>query len=126
MSRYLTKGFDPSDLLPCPFCGGEAEWRDGSSTKPYIRCKECGMRTGGSSACDKLKTAWNRRPAHGETCRMELLFAEDTLEHECREYIMHCDACHHNFCYVLYNEDGSTWTDEPPKYCPHCGRSVVE
>lgn len=62
----------------------------------------------------------------GETCTMEPLFAEDMLEHECREYIMHCDACHHNFCYVLYNEDGGTWTDEPPKYCPHCGRRVVE
>lgn len=64
MSRYLTKRFDAGDLLPCPFCGGEAEWRDGSSTKPYIRCRECGMRTGGSYACDKLKAKWNRRATH--------------------------------------------------------------
>lgn len=75
-------------------------------------------------AADTIENLRNRLTER-ETCTMELLFAEDTLEHECREYIMHCDACHHNFCYVLYNEDGGTWTDEKPKFCPHCGRRVV-
>lgn len=62
---YLTHGTEAGgktyDLLPCPFCGGEAEFRDGSSTKPYIRCKSCGCRTWGSHAYDKLAAAWNRR-----------------------------------------------------------------
>ena len=56
---YLAK--TPEGLLPCPFCGGEAEARDGSSTTPYIRCKSCGCRTGSSRDMDKLKDAWNRR-----------------------------------------------------------------
>ena len=62
---YLTHGATAGGktyvLLPCPHCGGEAEFRDGSSTKPYIRCKECGCRTWGSHAYDKLVAAWNRR-----------------------------------------------------------------
>lgn len=49
-------------LLPCPFCGGEAECRSGSSTTPYIRCKKCGCRTGSSYNREKLAEAWNTRP----------------------------------------------------------------
>lgn len=48
-------------LLPCPFCGGEAELRSGSSTTPYIRCKKCGGRTMSSYDIAKLKALWNRR-----------------------------------------------------------------
>ena len=48
-------------LKPCPFCGGEAEFRGGSSTTPYIRCKECGGRTMSSFDSAKLRAAWNRR-----------------------------------------------------------------
>lgn len=60
----------------------------------------------------------------GETCTMDRWLAEDVLEHECREYLMRCDSCGYGFGYINYNEDGSTWTDEPPKYCPECGRRV--
>ena len=42
MSQHLTKGRPTDDLLKCANCG-EPEWRDGSSTTPYIRCKSCGM-----------------------------------------------------------------------------------
>ena len=48
-------------LLPCPFCGGKAEFRSGSSTTPYIRCKECGGRTKSSRNRANLIAAWNRR-----------------------------------------------------------------
>ena len=61
MSRHLTRFLPTDDLLPCGNCGGEAEWRDGSSTRPYIRCKQCGMRTGSSNDFFKLKLVWNRR-----------------------------------------------------------------
>ena len=27
---------EQESLRPCPFCGGEAEMRGGSSTKPYV------------------------------------------------------------------------------------------
>jgi Lar family restriction alleviation protein len=51
-------------LLPCPFCGGEAEviWYDGF---PCIRCKtyDCGCGTGMHSSGGEAKAiaAWNRR-----------------------------------------------------------------
>lgn len=65
MSNYLTKDNQTYILLPCANCGGEAEWRDGSSTPPYIRCKACGMRTYGSRVRgyeQKLVSVWNARP----------------------------------------------------------------
>lgn len=49
------------ELKSCPFCGGEAEMREGSSTKPYIRCKRCGCRTGSSRYRGNLAKAWNAR-----------------------------------------------------------------
>ena len=58
---YLTEKYTTDDLLDCPFCGGRPKWHDGSSTKPYIRCEKCGMRTWGSFDTDKLRRAWNRR-----------------------------------------------------------------
>lgn len=63
MSRYLAPD-DTDNLLPCANCGGEPEWRDGSSTRPYIRCKKCGMRTPSSGRRDyvaHLTCIWNRR-----------------------------------------------------------------
>lgn len=51
------------DLKPCPHCGGRAEFRDGSSTKPYIRCSGCGCRTHNSCDLKKLAAIWNRRVA---------------------------------------------------------------
>lgn len=62
---YLTNGNTVCgrsySLLPCPYCGGEAEFRDGSSTTPYIRCKKCGCRTGSSRDEERLVRIWNRR-----------------------------------------------------------------
>jgi Lar family restriction alleviation protein len=52
------------ELLPCPFCGGKAEFRSGSSTTPYIRCKECGGRTKSSRNRENLISVWNRRADH--------------------------------------------------------------
>lgn len=69
MSNYLTKDNKTDDLLPCANCGGEAEWRDGSSTPPYIRCKACGMRTYGSTVRgyrQKLAAVWNARARMNE------------------------------------------------------------
>lgn len=54
---------EQESLRPCPFCGGEAEMRGGSSTKPYVRCKVCGCRTGSSKYRSAVKSAWNARAA---------------------------------------------------------------
>jgi hypothetical protein len=60
------------------------------------------------------------------TCRMGMLDTGNEAAYEHYEYIMHCEECHHEFGYVLYNEDGDTWMDERPRYCHNCGRKVVE
>lgn len=61
MSNPTRNVVEPTTLLPCPFCGGKAEFRSGSSTTPYIRCKECGGRTKSSRNKAKLIAAWNMR-----------------------------------------------------------------
>ena len=113
---YLTHGTEAGgktyDLLPCPFCGGEAEFRDGSSTKPYIRCKSCGCRTWGSHAYDRLVAAWNRRAER--TCRVESSHEEEG------------DGCYSYFEYELTCGHEIAWADQlPPSYCPECGRRVL-
>ena len=59
------------DLLPCPFCGGEAEkftFTSEGISKECVRCKECGMSTGwffGTGNDKKLAKVWNRRIENG-------------------------------------------------------------
>ena len=53
------------ELLPCPFCGGEAEervkGRGTSDPKYYVRCAECGCRTGETVCSPAHIRTWNRR-----------------------------------------------------------------
>lgn len=58
-------------------------------------------------------------------CAMTSLDTGNEAAYEHYEHIMHCKHCHHEFGYVQYNEDGGTWMDEPPRYCPNCGMRVV-
>jgi DNA-directed RNA polymerase subunit RPC12/RpoP len=106
MSQYLTENLGTSDLLPCANCGGEAEWRDGSSTKPYIRCKKCGMRTWGSYNYNGLRRAWNRRPS--ETAEMYTTMDEDGVVGRSV-----CGGC------------GRT-VGPQFRYCQWCGRRLVK
>jgi Lar family restriction alleviation protein len=51
------------DLLPCPFCGGEAV-EDAiccHGVTEFIRCKLCGVRTDGFDEGPSAARAWNRR-----------------------------------------------------------------
>lgn len=66
MSNYLTAKLGTDDLLNCANCRGLPEWRDGSSTLPYIRCTSCGMRTPSSRNYDKLRAIWNTRKEGGD------------------------------------------------------------
>lgn len=34
-----------TELLPCPFCGGEAEVRESSTHDFYVKCTKCGAST---------------------------------------------------------------------------------
>lgn len=76
-------------------------------------------------AADTIENLRNRLTER-ETCRISAIWVEDELEHDCREYVMHCESCNHQFGYILYNEDGNAWMHEKPKFCPICGARVVE
>ena len=50
------------ELLPCPFCGGEAELFDYPEMKAYcVACLECGVETLIYSSKEKAIKAWNTR-----------------------------------------------------------------
>ena len=117
------------ELKPCPFCGGEAEMREGSSTKPYIRCKRCGCRTGSSRYRGNLAKAWNARAdatdeqfslaVHdgrvwqvARTCgeyRGNVYETTDGTSDDIELWCEHCD---------IPLEDG--W-----RHCPNCGAKVT-
>lgn len=131
MRYYTSDGMVDLDMEPCPFCGATPRYkvsRGGYEYAEFDHGDSCFLSyTGPQSDAvgGLLAHAWNSRVPRGE-CTMEMLFAEDMLEHECREYIMHCESCHHDFGYVLYNEDGNTWMNEFPEYCPSCGARVMD
>lgn len=52
---------DEYELKSCPFCDGDAEMRTVRGTQHYIRCTECGCRTGSSSNAEKAVETWNAR-----------------------------------------------------------------
>lgn len=51
-------------LLPCPFCGGEAEVSEGYSGMPkgtFVQCKNCWAFVAGFKTKTDAISAWNRR-----------------------------------------------------------------
>jgi Lar family restriction alleviation protein len=77
-----------SELKPCPFCGGEAEYQQFANPKTFymVKCTACGCRTEGYD-CSLLKTdaenkmiqaeKWNRRPEPRQLTLDELLQMPD-------------------------------------------------
>ncbi|WP_075844666.1 Lar family restriction alleviation protein [Collinsella bouchesdurhonensis] len=96
------------DLLPCPFCGGEAlnvEWVTSHDERGWaVACKnsECLMNQGARILRTEAEAAeaWNRRAER--TCRA--IYDGDDSGHEFRYY---------EPSYV-------------PNFCPECGAKVVE
>ena len=143
-----------TELLPCPFCGGEAETWDGAGLW-HVVCAKCG--TVGSPCLTEAEAiaAWNARAERG-TLTAEQVFEviercvkfyeggdydaqeiADELnaraERTCKfvsskgsDYPPVCSACGYEL--GIYDcewfDDGAYGYDG--NYCPNCGRKVVE
>ncbi len=61
------------ELKPCPFCGGEAAYKELSGgSHIMVKCAECGIGTEAFRnhiyycAADKVAEVWNRRADNGD------------------------------------------------------------
>lgn len=105
-----------SDLLFCPFCGGEAKEFTGEDAAPHrwtVECDSCGAHVG-SDTRHKARAKWNRRAER--TCR------NASFDPEC----FRCSECGAED----YTSDSLTmWHEGGPVdicYCPVCGARIVE
>ena len=61
-----------------------------------------------------------------DTCFMTKNETGEWADYDCEEHTFICSQCHYEFVLVNMHEDGFTWTDQKPNYCPDCGRKVIE
>ena len=105
-----------SELLPCPFCGGEDVEIDHASTYDVhhpdvyeVHCPDCGGRSGEGWTEDEAIAAWNTRAER--TCHETMI---DKFFHG-------CDSC--GYMWEVFYSFGKK---QRPNYCPYCGAKVVE
>lgn len=100
-----------SELLPCPFCGGEAEICRHALVS-WVRCKKCGVDTPAALPQDEQLAIdfWNTRAERtcSVVCIIDGLIMDEPNSIEL--------SCGHTF---------ETWDEVPPNYCPNCGAKVV-
>lgn len=105
-------------LLPCPFCGGEAQViKDGL---PYvvIECEHCFCRTNCNVTEAEAIAVWNTRAEMGNgTCEWQLEHS-GTLYDKWR-----CSKC--GYLFVESRTDQGIKEDFEPNFCPNCGAKVV-
>ena len=111
-----------SELLPCPFCGGEAVFHDclrPPETFPCrVYCDNCWAEVGGYSTKAEAIAAWNTRAER--TCKnaYEYRDSNGVLHRDAR--IFKCSECGFKVN-DFYGDDEQNF----PNYCPNCGRKVI-
>lgn len=113
----MTDSKTATELLPCPFCGGEAEltYLEYDPVAPwFIQCanRECeiGPATWRKTEADAIE-AWNKRTKL--TCEFEWSLADNGwADHT-------CSRCG-------YTENTDIHVSLGYNYCPNCGRKVVD
>ena len=120
------------ELLPCPFCGGEADEYEGDYGNG-IYCLKCGAMVGEPIHLDyqiaervtyeQAATAWNRRSVTASA-----VYGYKAAERTCHRvdvngygFRFECSECG----YVAITHNCETRLDELPNYCPNCGARVV-
>ena len=99
-----------SELLPCPFCGGEANTWDGVYMW-YVVCKECGA--AGSPCLTEAEAieAWNSRAER--TCHVVKNSRKYVLSDGCELFDDGCSIC-------------NGYVGDDDNYCSNCGAKVVD
>lgn len=111
-----------TELLPCPFCGGEADEYEGDYGNG-IYCMMCGAMVGEPIHLEYRTTkrvsiaeaiaAWNTRAER--TCKVAASYSPSDMNEQAEWYFAFTCGCE------LYWDES-----EPPNYCPNCGAKVVE
>lgn len=108
-----------TELLPCPFCGGEA-FPNIELTKHWIECRECAAESGCYRTEAEAIAAWNTR-----TATTDAEFArgvhDGNLWRRVKGHIR-CRNCGLNIESVIAL-DGCN--EHAIKHCPNCGHKVV-
>lgn len=113
---------DETTLLPCPFCGGEADEYEGDYGNG-IYCMMCGAivgepihleyRTTKRVGIDEAIVAWNTRAELGSgTC--------ENANKDGYGFRFDCTEC--GYSTIVLN--CATRLDELPSFCPKCGKRV--
>ena len=109
-----------SELIPCPFCGGEARKsgeRFENTILSWVYCLSCGAAGGYQHTEAEAIEAWNTRAER--TCENVSKWKDERLE---------CSECGCITDYVSYEDEPYMMTDEGatiPSYCPNCGSRVI-
>ena len=109
-----------SELLPCPFCGGEAEtchvtqlWEPRNSY--WAKCKNCHISGTHHNTEAEAIAAWNTRAER--TCKF--------VSSKGSDYPPVCSECGYELgIYDCAWYEGGTYGYER-NYCPNCGAKVV-
>ena len=106
-----------TELLPCPFCGGEAETWDGMGLW-HIVCAKCGTVSSPCLTEAEAIAAWNTRAELGSgTCEVEC-FDDGADEGMDGEWFSYAPPTWYLSC--GHTAQGT----EKPNFCPVCGKAV--
>lgn len=107
-----------SELLPCPFCKGEAELK--GRVRYWIECEKCFTTSDLYKTIDQAIDAWNTRVER--TCHIVPMDAAGNPPYRKGDLIMDslsdgCSKCGCPFDTLNYGV---------PNYCKNCGAKVAE